>query len=169
MHGTRPSRLRHAHRACEILAQRFGRAHRPRGLAGGRRHFGLRHFLERSLAQLAGRRVPREQHYRRFGSERRVECGYGIGVSRAAGHQRDTHLAGKASPGIRHVDGGSLVPHVHKRQLRVQRSVEYRHDMIAGKREHVARARAREAARDDICTAHCHGYCRMPRAPMSWS
>jgi len=86
--------------------------------------------------------VPREQHYRRFSGERRVERGHGIGVSRAAGHQRDTHLAGKASPGIRHVDSGSLVPHVHKRQLRVQRGVEYRHHVIARQGECMARARA---------------------------
>ena len=66
-------------------------------------------------------------------------------------------------------DCSGLVAHVQDRQLCVERCIEQRHDMVAGKGEQLARARTRQRARDELRSAHGHRYCRMPSAPTSLS
>jgi len=49
--------------------------------------------------------------------------------------------------------GRRLVAYVYDRKLRVERGIEQRHDVVAGKREEMACARRGERACQKVCAA----------------
>ncbi len=153
VHRPRPARRGDADRFADITAERRGGRRGERRLGDRRRHVGLADFLEAAAAELPGRRVTRQQHHRQFRAERRVERADRVGMARPAGDHRDAGLAGEPSPRVRHVHGGRLVAHVNEIELRLDRGIEHRHDVIAREREHALRTEPRERARHDVGAA----------------
>src|SRR3954451_10971257 len=68
----------------------------------------------------------------------------------SAGPHCDTGLAREPAPRIPHMHGGRFVPAVHEIELRLDRGVEDRHDVIARKRENAVRAKTRKRLRNDV-------------------
>ena len=125
----------------------------PRRLGHRRRHVGLAQLLETAAAELPGRGMTGQQHHRRFRAERREQRADGVGVAGSAGHQRNAGLAGEPAVGVRHVDRGGLVAHMHEIETGVERGVEDRHDVVARKREDAPAPQALERAGDDVGAA----------------
>ena len=61
-------------------------------------------------------------------------------MPRTTGHERDADLTGDARVSIGHVHGAGLVAGVDQLDLRVERGVEDRHDVVARQCEDAARA-----------------------------
>ena len=97
--------------------------------------------------------MARQQDNRRFGGERREQRAHRVGVAGPAGDHGDAGLAGEPPPGVRHVHGRRLVAHVHEVELRLQRRIEQRHDVVAGQREHVPAAETLERTGNDVGTS----------------
>ncbi len=125
-------------------------ARRPGRLGDRRRHLGLADFLEAAAPELPGRGVAGQQHHRRFRAERGEQRADRIGVAGPAGDERDAGLAGEPAPRISHVDRSRLVAHMHEIEIGLERGIEDRHDVIAGKREHTPAAEASERLRNDV-------------------
>ena len=153
MHRPRPTRGRDADRLADIAPERGCRRGGERGLAHGCCHVGLADFLKSAAAELPCRRMAGEQHHRRLRAERRVKRADRVGVARPARHHRDAGLAGEPPPRVRHVHGRRLMAHMHEIELRLDRGIEDRHDVVAGEREHAVAAEPRQRTRHDVGAA----------------
>ena len=145
----------------EVACQGGGGGCGPRGLGDGRGHVGLPDLLEAAATELPGGRVPGDEHHRRLGGERGEKRADRVGVTGAAGDQRNAGLAGETAPRIRHVDRSRLVAHVHEIEVRVESGIEDRHDVIAREGENPPAAEAGERAGNDVGASRRpgHGIC----------
>ena len=71
----------------------------------------------------------------------------------SAGDQGNAGLAGQAAMGVGHVHGGGFVPHVNEVDVRIQRGIEDRHDVVAGQREDTSAADTAKGTSDDVGAA----------------
>jgi hypothetical protein len=137
----------------------------PRRLGDRRGHRGLIHLLEAAPADLRQRRVPAQQHHRRFRHERAVERRDRVAVAGAGGDQRHPRLVGEPAPRIGHVHCRRLVARVQDRQVMTERRVVQRQDLVAGEREDVADAGRRESFDHQVRAGPGHaGHRTRPRA-----
>ena len=104
--------------------------------------------------------MPRQQHHRRLGAERGEESTDRVGMAWPAGDQGDTSVAGQTSPRIRHVDRSRFVAHMHEVEIRLERGIEDRHDVIAREGKHLPAAEATERTSDNIRSSYGPGHRR---------
>ena len=117
--------------------------------------------------------MAREQHHGRLVREGRIERADGIGMTRSTRHHRNAGLARETPPRVGHMYGRRLVAHVDQLELRLERGVEDRHDMIAGEREDLLRPKLLQRARDDVRASDLVGHGRRSfpcgGAPVNWA
>ncbi len=111
--------------------------HRPRRLGHVADDIGLGHLLKGPAAQLAQRSVAAQKYQGRLGHRRNVDRRDSVGQSGPGRHQCDTGFAGKPSPSVGHMHRGRLVAYVDQLDVTPYARIEYRHDLIAGKCEHI--------------------------------
>jgi hypothetical protein len=110
-------------------------------------------FLEPAAAELRRLGMAGQQHHRRFLPERGHQPGGGIGMAGATGDHGDARLAGQPPPGVGGMHRGRLLPRMHQVDRGADRSVEQRHDVVAGKREDRIVSGAFQGAHDDVGAA----------------
>jgi hypothetical protein len=106
--------------------------------------------LESAAANLLVRYVPRKQKDRGFGGLCRAKPGNRIGMSCPAAHERDTALTRQSAPRICHVDSRRFVTYVNEPDITADRSVEDRHDVVAGKCESCPQAGSMEGSNNQV-------------------
>ena len=153
MNGAAPPGARDTDRLADITVEGFDAAGRPRRLRHRLGHLGLAQFLKSAAPDLPGRGVPGQKYHRQFRGQRGVQSSDRIGMTGSAGDQGNAGFAGQAAMGIGHVHGGGFVAHVNEVDARIQRGVEYRHDVVAGQREDAPAAETAKRMGDDVGAA----------------
>ena len=158
MHRAGPAGRGDADGLGEVHPDRCGIRRHPGRFGNGCGHLRLAQFLEAAASELIGLGMTRQQNERGFLTLCREQRADGVGVAGSAGDPGDAGLAGQAAEGVGHVNRCGFMTDMQQLQLRIDRGIEQRHDVVAGQREDRGVTGLFQGAHNDVGAAKGRGH-----------